>query len=142
MLRLEHAQAIIAAAIAEARRIGAKPLGIVALDSSGHLVALAREDGASHFRVEIARGKANGALGMGADSRTLAERAAGNPNFFASVSHLMPGGMVFSAGGVLIRDGGEIIGAIGISGDTADIDEQCAFAGIAAGGAAQLGTAA
>ena len=134
MLTLDQAQAIVAGALAEARRLNAKPLGVVALDAGGHFVALAREDGASLYRVEIARGKANAALGMGSDSRAIAERSAGNPNFFGSVAALVPGGLILSAGGVLIRSNGTVIGAVGISGDTADIDEQCALAGIAAAG--------
>ena len=132
MLPLEVAQFVVVAALTEARRINARPLGIVVIDSGGHLVTVARENGASNARIEIARGKANGAIAMGADSRILAERAAGNPNFFASISHVIPGGMVLSAGGVIIRDGEAIIGAVGVSGDTSDIDEQCAIAGITA----------
>ena len=134
MLTLDQAQAVVAGALAEARRTSARPLAIVVLDAGGHLVALARDDGASLYRVEIARGKASGALGMGSDSRAIAERAANNPNFFASVAALVPGGLILSAGGVLIRSNGNLIGAVGISGDTADIDEQCALAGISAAG--------
>ena len=104
------------------------------LDAGGNDVALAREDDASNYRVAIARGKASGALGMGSDSRAIAERAAGNPGFFASVGALVPGGLVLSAGGVLIHSGGNLVGAVGISGDTSDIDEQCACAGIVAAG--------
>ena len=134
MLTLDQAQAIVAGALAEARLANAKPLAIVVLDAGGHLVALAREDRASLYRAEIARGKASGALGMGSDSRAIAERAADNPNFFASVAALVPGGLVLSGGGILIRSNGNVIGAVGISGDTADIDEQCALAGISAAG--------
>ena len=134
MLTLDQAQAIVAGALAEARCANARPLGIVVLDAGGHLVALAREDGASLYRAEIARGKASGALGMGSDSRAIAERAANNPDFFASVAALVPGGLILSGGGVLIRSNGNVIGAVGISGDTADIDEQCALAGISAAG--------
>jgi len=141
MLTLDQARAVVAGSLAEARRANAKPLGIVVLDAGGHPVALAREDGASLYRVDIARGKASGALGMGSDSRAIAERAAGNPNFFASVAALVPGGLILSAGGVLIRSNGAVIGAVGISGDTADIDEQCALAGIAAAGLDRKDTA-
>jgi uncharacterized protein GlcG (DUF336 family) len=133
-LTLAQAQSIVAAALADARGSDAKPLAVVVLDAGGHPVAFAREDGASLFRFDIARAKAIGALGMGADTRVLAERAKGNPVFFQSVSAVVGGDIAFSPGGVLIRDGGAIIGAVGISGDTGECDERCALAGIAAAG--------
>lgn len=138
-LSLACAQAVIAATLAEARARGARPLAVVVLDAGGHPVALAREDGATFFRERIATAKARGALGMGADSRELARRAAGNPVFFQSVAVAVDGEIAFSPGGVLLHDAtGAVIGAVGVSGDTADCDEECARAGI---GAAGLGRA-
>lgn len=135
LISLNQARTVIDAAIAHARAEKAKPLAIVVLDAGAHAVAFAREDGASLYRHDIAWGKAKGALGMGADSRVLAERAKGNPVFYQSVSGAVGGGIVFSPGGVLIRsDAGEILGAIGISGDTGACDEACALAGIKAAG--------
>ena len=62
----------------------------------------------------------------------LAERAAANPVFFSSLAGAT-GALVLSAGGVLVREGdGRVAGAVGISGDTAEIDELCARAGLAA----------
>jgi uncharacterized protein GlcG (DUF336 family) len=70
---------------------------------------------------------------MGEDTRAIATRAAGNPVFFTSVAVATGGQLALSPGGVLIRDAsGAIVGAIGISGDTPDIDEGCAMSGIAA----------
>lgn len=133
LLSLAHAQTILSAALADAGARGAKSLGIIVLDAGGHPVAFARQDGASLFRFDIARAKAMGALGMGADTREIAARAAGNPAFFTSVAIATGGQLALSPGGVLIRDAAHaIIGAIGISGDTPDIDEACAMAGIAA----------
>lgn len=133
-LTLDLANAILAGALAEAARLDAKPLGVVVLDAGGHPIAFQRQDGASLFRLDIARGKATGALGMGADSALLAERAKANPIFFASVSNATHGALVLSAGGVLVRRDGDIIGAVGISGDTSEIDAACAAAGIRAAG--------
>jgi uncharacterized protein GlcG (DUF336 family) len=132
-LSLAIAQAMLTAALADARGRGANPLGIIVLDAGGHPLVFAREDGASLFRFDIARAKATGALGMGADTREIAARAAANPAFFTSVAIATGGQLALSAGGVLIRDeGGAIIGAVGVSGDTPDNDEACALAGIAA----------
>ncbi len=130
-LTLEQAQSIVAGAIGAARQRGAQPLAIVVIDGGGHPIAFAREDGATIFRFDIARAKALGALGMGTDTRMLAERAKGNPLFFQSVSVATGGGIAFSPGGVVIRDArGIILGAVGISGDTGDCDEECALAGL------------
>ena len=134
-LNLDRARTMLDGALAEAGARGAKPLAVIILDAGGHPIAFARQDKASLFRFDIARAKALGALGMGADSREIAARAAGNPAFFTSVAIATGGHLALSAGGVLVRDDqGEIIGAIGISGDTPDLDEACAFAGIAAAG--------
>ncbi len=135
MISLVQAQTIIAAALAHARANGAKPLGVIVLDSGGHTIAFAREDGTTFFRHDIARAKAVGALGMGQDSRGLTQSAADRPGFFQSLTAAVSGQIAFSPGGVLVRDGtGTIIGAVGISGDTGDMDEQCAVAGIIAAG--------
>lgn len=133
-LSLAAAQTIITTALAEARGRSAKPLAIVVLDAGGHPVAFVREDGATMFRHDIARAKAMGAIGMGDDTRLLAERAKANPAFFQSVTAVVGGNIAFSPGGVLICENGAVIGAVGISGDTGDCDEECALAGIRAAG--------
>jgi uncharacterized protein GlcG (DUF336 family) len=72
---------------------------------------------------------------MGSGSRTLFERAASTPQFFNALYAASGGRVVTNPGGVLIRDAArEVIGAVGISGDTADNDEACAIAGIRAAG--------
>jgi uncharacterized protein GlcG (DUF336 family) len=112
-----------------------QPLTVVVLDAGGHMVVVKREDGSGIVRMEIARGKAWGALGMGLGSRTLFERAEKTPMFFTTLAAASGGRVVTNPGGVLIRDaGGDVIGAVGISGDTSDNDEMCAIAGIAAAG--------
>lgn len=131
MLSLAKAEQIIAGTLAEARSRDAQPLAVVVLDAGGHPVALAREDGASLFRHRIATAKATGALGMGADTKVLVQRAAGNPTFFQAVAVTVDGEISFSPGGVLVRDpAGQVIGAVGVSGDTGDCDEECVRAGL------------
>src|SRR5690242_17472571 len=116
---LATATVIADAALAEARSRSAKPLAVIVLDAGGHPIVFKREDRASLFRFDIARAKAMGALGMGADTRDIAARAAGNPLFFTTVAVATGGNIALSPGGVLIRDvSGHTIGAVGISGDT------------------------
>ena len=73
--------------------------------------------------------------------RELAERATKVPMFITAISAVSHGRLVPVPGGVLIKNGsGEVLGAVGISGDTSDRDESCAVAGIeAAGLAAAIG---
>jgi uncharacterized protein GlcG (DUF336 family) len=132
---LQQANAIIAGALDKAAELGLKPLSVAVLDSGGHLVAFQRQDGSSLMRFQIANGKAAGALALGMPSRKIAEMAAERPSFVASLSSIAPAGLVPAPGGLLLTDAaGVIIGAVGISGDTSDNDEACAFAGIAAAG--------
>ena len=137
MARLSLAQAmkIVEAALANGRALGLAPLAVAVLDDGGHLKAFAREDGAGIMRPQIATGKAWGALGMGFGSRTFARRAAENPAFFSALYAASDGRLLPAAGGVLIKDqAGDVVGAVGISGDTSDKDEACALAGITAAG--------
>jgi uncharacterized protein GlcG (DUF336 family) len=136
-LTLAQAATITDAALAEGRKRNLLPLTVVVLDAGGHTVAVKREDGASILRPQLAGAKAWGTLGMGFGSRELARRAQANPSFFNTLAAMTDGNMVPVHGGVLIRDqGGEIIGAVGISGDVSDADEACALAGIEAAGLA------
>ena len=134
-LTLVQARTIIDTALAQPRGDNAPALAVVVLDAGAHPLAFARQDGASLFRFDIAKAKATGALGMGADTRVIAGRAANNPTFFQSVVAVTGGQLALSSGGVLIRElEGAVIGAVGISGDTGDCDEACAIAGILAAG--------
>jgi len=128
-LTLQQANAIIEHALAKAREMKIKPLGVVVLDESGHLKAAQREDGASMFRIDIATGKAWASVAMGASSRALAKRAKDNPNFFVTLAATAHGKFLPQTGGVLIRSAtGEILGAAGASGGTGEEDEAvCAY---------------
>lgn len=115
-------------ALAVGRDLSAAPLTVAVLDAGGHLISLQREDGASLLRPQIAIGKAWGALALGKGSRAIASDAQQRPAFIGAMNTLAEGSLVPAPGGVLIRDEhGAVIGAVGITGDTSDIDEQCAL---------------
>ncbi len=134
-ITLEQANSIVAGAFAKGGELKLNPLSVAVLDAGGHLIAFARQDGASLLRPQIAIGKASGALGLGISSREIANRAAERASFILSLGPVAPHGVVPAAGGVIVVDGeGRAIGAVGITGDTADNDEACVFAGIAAAG--------
>ena len=130
-LTLQQANKIIEGALAKAREMKIKPLGVVVLDESGHLKAAQREDAASMFRIDIATGKAWAAVAMGASSRVLAARAKDNPNFFVTLASTAAGKFLPQTGAVLIRSAsGELLGAAGASGGTGDEDEAACKYGV------------
>jgi uncharacterized protein GlcG (DUF336 family) len=134
-LTLAQASTIVDVALKKGRETSCAPLTVAVLDAGGHLVAFKREDRSGILRFDIAYGKAWGALGMGFGSRTLFERSANTPMFFTSLAVASGGRLVPNPGGVLIKDAsGDILGAVGISGDTSDKDEACAIAGVEAAG--------
>tara|TARA_R110000868_G_scaffold36453_38_gene129505 strand:- start:2124 stop:2555 length:432 start_codon:yes stop_codon:yes gene_type:complete len=134
-INMQQARTMIDAAIAKAADLGLKPLGISVLDAGGHLRAYLAQDGTSMLRPQISAGKAYGALAVGAGSRWLNAQAAERPHFLEGLNGVAGGRIVPVPGGVLVRDqDGDIIGAVGISGDASDKDEICAVAGIEAAG--------
>ena len=138
-ISLKQANVIVAAALAKGEDLQLKPLSVAVLDPGGHLVAFARGDGASTMRPQIACGKAGGALALGVSSRTIATMAAERPTFVAALAGLSQHGVIPAAGGVIVTDtAGAVLGAVGVTGDTSDKDEECALAGIAAAGLTAL----
>jgi uncharacterized protein GlcG (DUF336 family) len=137
-LTLAQASTIVDAALGKGRELALAPMTVVVLDAGGHPVALKREDKSGILRVEIATGKAWGALGMGAGTRMLAERVtsgAVGSAFVNAIAAASGGRVVPVPGGVLVCDAaGDVIGAVGVSGDLSDKDEACALAGIKAAG--------
>ena len=134
-LTLAQASTIVDTALKKGRETNCAPLTVAVLDAGGHLVAFKREDRSGILRFDIAFGKAWGALVMGFGSRTLFERSNNTPIFFTALAAACGGRLVPNPGGVLIKDaGGDILGAVGISGDTSDRDEVCAIAGVEAAG--------
>jgi uncharacterized protein GlcG (DUF336 family) len=134
-LTLAQANDILRAALDASHQAGYKPMAVVVLDAAGHLKAAQREDGASMFRIDIATGKAWAAIGMGASSRILAQRAKDNPNFFVALAATAHGHFLPQTGAVLIKGSlGELLGAVGASGGTGDEDEAICIAGVLAAG--------
>ena len=134
-LTLTQANLIIESAFKRSQELGYKPMAVVVLDEAGHTKATQRQDGASMFRIDVATGKAWGAVGMGASSRVLGERAQDNPNFFLSLAATSGGKFLPQPGAVLIKNrDGAILGAVGASGGTGDEDEAICAYGVEAAG--------
>ena len=136
-LTLAQANKIVEVALAKAREMKTKPLAVAVLDDAGHVKSLQREDGGSMLRNDVAIGKAWAAVGMGVASRTLLERAKGNPTFYGALAASSQGRFIPQTGGVVIKDtAGNVLGAAGASGGTGDEDEAVCIAGIEAAGLA------
>ena len=134
-ISLDQARTIVSAALAHGRDKGMTPLCVAVLDAGGYLKAFEREDGAANRRFDIAHGKAYGAISIGVSSRTLGNMAVDRPHFVNGLIGAFGGALVPVPGGVIVTDGdGQVVGAVGISGDTSDNDEAAALAGIAAAG--------
>ena len=131
-LTLDKANLIADKTLAKARDAKYRPMCVAVLDDGGNLKVLKREDNASILRPQIAIGKAWGAVGMGESSRSLSERLKERPAFLGALSTMSQGKVVPVPGGVLIMDGNDIVGAVGVSGGTAEEDEACAIEGIKA----------
>ena len=106
-------------------------VNIAIVDDGAHLVLFRHMDGSSLISRRIAIEKAESAARLPRPTRALGERAYGG----AGKTPANPGlaaldGVILFAGGLPIRAGGTPVGGIGVSGVTADQDEQCAQAGI------------
>ena len=118
MITLKKAQTILRAALAKGREMELKPLTVVVLDAGGHVIAAAREDGASPGRFELAQGKAYGSVMLGIAGTGQRDRAEGQAYFVQAMNGLFGGKFVPVPGGVLVRGKkGEVVGAAGVTGD-------------------------
>ena len=132
---LDQANRIIAAILKRGTETNCRPLSVIVVEPGCKVKVFKKEDGASMIRFEMAYGKAYAALALGRSSKLVHQRAEERPIFMryliaASGEQIFPEG-----GGRLIRDGnGEVIGAVGVTGDTEDRDEELAVFGIHAAG--------
>src|SRR6476660_3272427 len=127
---LAVAEQILDGALKAGTDAGLLPLTVAVLDVGGNIVLLKRQDGSGVLRADIAIGKAWGALGMGISSRTIRDRLKDRPAFQGAIAAASDGRFIPVPGGVLVLKNGEVIGAVGISGDASDKDEYAAVAGV------------
>jgi uncharacterized protein GlcG (DUF336 family) len=134
-LTLTEALAMIEGTFASAKKRKAHPLSAIVLDAGGRVKAFQKQDGCSLLRFEIAYGKAFAALAMGRSSRMVLQKAREKPLFMDSLTDLADGPMFLEAGAQLVREAsGEVVGALGVTGDVNEVDDLCAIDGIRAAG--------
>lgn len=135
MITLRKAQTILRKALEKGRDLELKPLTVVVLDAGGHVIAAAREDGASPGRFKLAEAKAYGSVMLGIAGSAQRDRAEAQAYFVGAMNGLYGGRFVPVPGGVLVRDRrGAVVGAVGVTGDSSENDAAAAAAGIAAAG--------
>ncbi|HEX9960057.1 MAG TPA: heme-binding protein [Pyrinomonadaceae bacterium] len=130
MIKLEDARKIIAAAEKKAAEIG-QPMNIAVADAGGNLVAHVRMDGAWLGSIDISIKKAWTSRAFDIATRDLAEHSQSGEQFFGIHASNNGKVMVF-AGGIPLKKGETIVGAIGVSGGSGEQDHSVAEAGAAA----------
>ncbi|MEM9968895.1 MAG: heme-binding protein [Pseudomonadota bacterium] len=134
-ISLRRARMIIRKAFDEGRSRALKPLSVIVLDAGGHVQAFERENGAAPGRFAIAHGKAYGSVMLGMAGTAQMKRAEEQAYFMAAVNGVYGGQVIPVPGGVLIKDKkGNVLGAVGVTGDTSENDAAAALAGIDAAG--------
>ena len=124
MIKLEKALSIANDCISIARENKAKPIAVVVLDKHGNTIVSLKEDDASFFIIDVAKGKAWGCVAMGESSRGLGDKAKSNPAFVNALTVTSKGRILPNPGAVLIKENNNVIGSVGISGDKGENDEK------------------
>ena len=134
-ISLEQSNTMINASLAATKQRGLKPLAVIVLDAGGRVKAFQKQDGVALLRFEISYGKAFAALGMGRSSKLVMQKYRDKPKFIDNLEQLSDGTIFLEGGAQLILDEhGEVVGEIGITGDTNELDDEVAMAGIHAAG--------
>jgi uncharacterized protein GlcG (DUF336 family) len=129
---LDAALAVLAGVREEAARRGVA-LGAAVVDLGGRAVAAQRMDGAQLVAVDLAADKALTAVAFDHPTEAWAASTAPGGSDWG-LSTALGGRLVVFAGGLPLRHGGAMVGAVGVSGAAADVDRACAAAGVLAGG--------
>lgn len=128
---LDLAARLAAAVREEAVRLG-KAMGVAVVDRAGNVILAVRMDGASPVALQLAIDKAFTAAAFNAPTDAWGEvTSPGGADW--GLTSALAGRIVVLAGGLPLRAGGELVGAIGVSGAAPAVDRQCANAGVRAG---------
>lgn len=122
MLTLDEALELCAAARTAATELGV-PMSFAVMDPGGHLIALARMDGAPWISADVAQGKAWTSAAYGAPSAAQKEKMTAMPVFATAVTTMTHGRFTPQTGAVPVYRDGDLLGALGASGGTGEQDE-------------------
>src|SRR3954462_1137034 len=134
-IKLSQANRMIAAIIKRGIEMDCRPMSVVVVEPGCIVKAFQKEDGASMMRFEMAFGKAYAALALSRSSKLVRIRNEEKPVFMRYLMTASGDKIFAEGGGMQIRDkSGEVSGAVGVTGDTEDRDEELAAHGIHAVG--------
>jgi uncharacterized protein GlcG (DUF336 family) len=134
-ITLEQANRIIETIIKRGTELECRPLSVVVVEPGCIVKAFQKEDGSSMVRFEMAFGKAYAALALGRSSSLVRVRNEEKPAFMRYLFDATDNKIFPEGGGMLIRaDNGDVVGAVGVTGDTEEKDEELAAFGIRAVG--------
>ena len=134
-ITLDQANRIITAILHRGAELDCRPLSVIVVEPGCKPKAFQKEDGSSMIRFEMAMGKAYAALALGRSSRLVLQKSREKPIFMENLQQLAQGPMFLEGGGQLVRDArGEVVGAVGVTGDVNEMDDLAAVAGIHAAG--------
>ena len=135
IITLSQAEKIIDAVIAHARELACRPVAVVVVEPGAIVKAFKKEDGSAMLRFEMAMGKAYASLALGRSSSLVRVRTEQRPLFMDFLFKASEDKIFAEGGGLLIRaSDGELLGAVGVTGDTQEQDEALAAHGIRAAG--------
>jgi uncharacterized protein GlcG (DUF336 family) len=130
-ITLDQANRMIEAIIKRGVEMDCRPISVVVVEPGCIVKAFQKEDGASMMRFEMAFGKAYAALALSRSSKLVRVRNEEKPVFMRYLMEASGGKIFAEGGGLQIRDtDGEVIGAVGVTGDTEDRDDELAAHGI------------
>ncbi len=124
-INLEEAEKVVAAGKAEAERMGLA-VSVTVVDARGDFKAGIRMDGVGWFTSDVSRAKAFASANFGVPSGDLTDRA--DIPVFRSLVVMQGGHLVLGQGAVPLMRGDQVVGAVGVSGATAQQDEDIAKA--------------
>ena len=134
-ITLEQANRMITAILKRGAKLDCRPLSVIVVEPGCKVKAFQKEDGSSMIRYEMAFGKCYAALALGRSSKLVKIRAEEKPIFMEYLHNASDKQIFAEGGGMQIRNkDGEVIGAVGVTGDTEERDEELAEYGIHAAG--------
>ena len=135
MITLEQANHIITAIFTRGRELACRPLSVIVVEPGAKVKAFQKEDDSAMLRFEMAYGKAYAALALGRSSSLVRMRTEERPLFMQYLMRASDDQIFPEGGGMLIRgEKGDLLGAVGVTGDTQERDEELAAHGIRAAG--------
>jgi uncharacterized protein GlcG (DUF336 family) len=129
-IQLTDARRIIAAATKKAEEIG-QPMNIAVVDAGGNLLAFERMENAWLGSIDIAQKKAFTSRAFDITTKDLGENSQSGDQFFG-IHASNNGKIMIFAGGIPLKEGNVVVGAVGISGGSGKQDHEVAEAGVAA----------